>query len=358
MAQTAQQPHNVNGEWRGLPDSITIPRIFGEMVTLRPATLDDLPTMDDLNAYHGASGITGKDRKAEKSAVRAWVQRSIAWQEGRSSEREGIRDPEERGTIAWTITRREDDANPDCAGIMLGMIFLIDIDGWSRSARIQVILGEEYRGRGYSRDAMPRVMAYGFADTPEGLGLHRIWVSVPAKNTRSISVYQSLGFMLSGTSRDALWDNSLGKYQDLMVMDTLVDEYDPISSLEAFGMHWIEGNPGIQKALDSHRRAVEQRKHAHCAAKDAVDSASSAQSSTMNPDVSNTAPADVAQSHKLTVQPDITPEIPADATPDATNSENRWPYNAAGHNASKKAWWRTLGARRSESRKRSMNDDK
>ena len=38
---------------------------------------------------------------------------------------------------------------------VIGMIFLIDIDGWARSARIQVVLGKDYRGRGYSRDIMP-----------------------------------------------------------------------------------------------------------------------------------------------------------------------------------------------------------
>ena len=110
---------------------------------------------------------------------------------------------------------------------VIGMIFLIDIDGWSRSARIQVVLGRDYRGRGYSRDLMPRVMTYGFAPEPAGLGMHRIWVAVPEQNSRSCSVYQSLGFEPSGASRDALWDAENNKYQDLIVMDTLVDEYDP-----------------------------------------------------------------------------------------------------------------------------------
>ena len=70
-------------------------------------------------------------------------------------------------------------------------------------------------------------MTFGFAPEPAGLGMHRIWVGVPEKNTRSISVYQSLGFVPSGTSRDALWDAENNKYQDLIVMDTLADEYDP-----------------------------------------------------------------------------------------------------------------------------------
>ncbi len=136
------------------------------------------------------------------------------------------------------------------------MIFLIDIDGWSKSARIQVILGRDYRGRGYSRDAMPRVMTYGFAPDTVGLALHRIWVGVPATNTRSLSVYQSLGFMKTGTARDALWDSQSQKYQDFVVMDTLVDEYDAIRSLDAFGLHVIEDNPGVCEALSAHEHSI------------------------------------------------------------------------------------------------------
>jgi len=139
---------------------------------------------------------------------------------------------------------------------VIGMIFLIDIDGWARSARIQVVLGKDYRGRGYSRDIMPRVMTYGLAPEPAGLGMHRIWVAVPEQNTRSVSVYQSLGFVPSGRSRDALWNASQNRYQDLIVMDTLVDEFDPIRSLDAFGMHVIEDNPGVKEALSAREHSI------------------------------------------------------------------------------------------------------
>ena len=127
-----------------------------------------------------------------------------AWEAGQAPAESGVGDPESRRTIAWAVLTdadHDDDGQLDAASTdnVIGMIFLIDIDGWSKSARIQIILGREYRGRGYSRDAMPRVMTYGFAPEPAGLGMHRIWVSVPEKNSRSISVYQSLGFVPSGT---------------------------------------------------------------------------------------------------------------------------------------------------------------
>lgn len=248
---------------RQLPDRIDIPHIRGEMVYLRPAVIADLTAMDELEAFYNSTGITGKGPQAERAVVNAWVRRSVAWSKGLPTKDSGVGDPESRRTLAWAMMTDADhdqDGSPDAgrtAGV-IGIIFLIDVDGWSRSARIQVVLGRDYRGRGYSRDAMPRVMTYGYAAMPTGLGLHRIWVAVPEKNTRSISVYQSLGFMISGTSRDALWDIENGKYQDQIVMDALADEYDPIQSLNAFGMHVIDGNPGVAQSLIDHGYTTEE----------------------------------------------------------------------------------------------------
>ena len=64
---------------RELPDLIVIPSIKGEMVHLRPSVIEDLERMDAIGVYIGASGITGKDRVAERGAVHAWVRRSVAW---------------------------------------------------------------------------------------------------------------------------------------------------------------------------------------------------------------------------------------------------------------------------------------
>ncbi|EPI41811.1 acetyltransferase, GNAT family [Gardnerella vaginalis JCP8522] len=246
---------------RELPENITIPPIRGEMARLRPATIEDLAQMDALRAFDGAAVITGKDSQSERAMVHAWVNRSVQWSLNSSEKHEtnhnnAVEDAQSRPTIAWSLVPDFIDDSENINGNIIGMIFLIDIDGWSKSARIQVILGRDYRGRGYSRDAMPRVMTYGFAPSEVGLALHRIWVGVPATNTRSLSVYQSLGFMKTGTARDALWDSQSQKYQDFVVMDTLVDEYDAIRSLDAFGLHVIEDNPGVCEALSAHEHSI------------------------------------------------------------------------------------------------------
>lgn len=304
---------------RALPSRVVIPPIRGEMVHLRPATVDDLARMDELEAYAGASKVTGKDENAERAAVQVWVRRSEAWAAGRAPEESGVGDPESRRTMAWAILKDSDGDGEADAGDdnVIGMIFLIDIDGWARSARIQVVLGKDYRGRGYSRDAMPRVMTYGFAPESAGLGMHRIWVAVPEANSRSCSVYQSLGFVVSGTSRDALWDAENDKYQDLIVMDTLVDEFDPIRSLDAFGMHVIDDNPGMREALSAreHSMSIQQRKKSE----------------------------DVATDEIAVVLPE------AEAASD--DGQPNWPYGQ-NERSTKEAWWRTLG----RGRKREKED--
>ena len=344
---------------RELPARIVIPPIRGEMVHLRPATVADLAKLDELDAFYGASKITGKDVEAERALVHAWVRRSVAWSDGVTPSESGVGDPESRRTIAWAILTdvdHDDDGEVDAAstGNVIGMIFLIDVDAWSRSARIQVILGRDYRGRGYSRDAMPRVMTYGFAPQPAGLGMHRIWVGVPEKNTRSNSVYQSLGFVPSGVSRDALWDAENNKYQDLIVMDTLVDEYDPIRSLDAFGMHVLEDNPGVKEALSAreHSLAIQQAQSQNGG--DASDSATGAPAQTPGESqtrsdkraaASQSEPAASNETNDGTSAADESAHAsqPANHSSSESESESNWPYGQSERKTSKDAWWRTLG---------------
>lgn len=81
-AETTAKEQTTDQRARELPERIVIPPIKGEMVHLRPATIDDIARMEVIEAYVGASGITGKDRVAERGAVNAWVRRSVAWSNG------------------------------------------------------------------------------------------------------------------------------------------------------------------------------------------------------------------------------------------------------------------------------------
>ena len=67
-------------------------------------------------------------------------------------------------------------------------------------------------------------------------------------------------------------------------MDTLVDEFDPIRSLDAFGMHVIEDNPGVKEALSAREHSIAIRLNEKNASKhdaegtDVNDAAAAAQS--------------------------------------------------------------------------------
>ena len=246
---------------RTLNESVVLPEIRGEMVKLRAASWEDFSTMDRIHAFSSSLTLVGKSEEAERAIVRSWIQRSLRWQKGVRTQEEGLQDAEARGVMAWSLFANDSqDADGD---ELIGMAFLVDIDAWAQSARIQVILGQDYRGRGYTRDVMPRVMTYGFAPRPAGLGLHRIWISTSSSNMRGHAVYKSLGFIESGTSSDALWDDSEAHYMDLHVFDMLVDEFDPIQSLATFGLHTIMDNPGVREALAQHERTQNIKKKNH-----------------------------------------------------------------------------------------------
>ena len=82
---------------------------------------DDIARMEVIEAYVGASGITGKDRVAERGAVNAWVRRSVAWSNGEKSNESGVGDPESRRTIAWSIvTETDHDGDGVCDNLGTG----------------------------------------------------------------------------------------------------------------------------------------------------------------------------------------------------------------------------------------------
>lgn len=249
---------------RHLPSSIIVPEIQGEMQLLRPVRIEDLDAMDKLDAFAHSSAITGFSQKAERAVVGTWVRDSVAWSMGDVDVLSAIESRGYERTIGWTMmTKLFGSVDPNELR-PIGMIFLTGIDVWSQDARLQVILGRDFRSRGYSRDAMPRVMTFAFGpiSSYNGLGLHRVSTFVPGKNQRSLSVYQSIGFTLEGVLRDKLWDDENDEYQDLNILSTLADEYDPIRALDAWGMRVIPSNPGVKEALAAHGHSIEIQKQA------------------------------------------------------------------------------------------------
>lgn len=106
---------------------------------------------------------------------------------------------------------------------LIGISVLKDIDLLNRSAETAIYIGDDkYRGRGYSKLALDKTLDFGF----NKLGLNRIWLKVRQDNSRAIRLYESAGFRLEGTLREALFKN--GSFVSVSVYSILNQEYIPM----------------------------------------------------------------------------------------------------------------------------------
>lgn len=81
------------------------------------------------------------------------------------------------------------------SGEPIGTIGLSAIDRFHGKAEYGIVLGEEqYRGKGYAREATQLILQYGF----EVLNLQKISLRVFAENTPAIILYEHCGFVREG----------------------------------------------------------------------------------------------------------------------------------------------------------------
>jgi len=99
---------------------------------------------------------------------------------------------------------------------LIGTCALSQLDSDNGSALYHITIGEKDAwGRGYGTEATALMMGHAFG----GLGLHRIALSVFAFNERAIRAYQSVGFVIEGRAREAIWRD--GRWWDEISMSLL-----------------------------------------------------------------------------------------------------------------------------------------
>jgi len=110
-------------------------------------------------------------------------------------------------TLARTRSFIADAANNDSMfaraiivdGAHVGTVVLDHIDRHIGKARAHIYIGDHtLRGRGVGREAMALVVSAGFNE----LDLHKIWLTVHARNQAAIRAYQAVGFAIEGVHRD------------------------------------------------------------------------------------------------------------------------------------------------------------
>ena len=82
----------------------------------------------------------------------------------------------------------------------IGTIDLYDIDAHNRRAGIGILIDDDYRRRGFAKQALELMSNYAF----DFLYLHQIYAYIAQSNTNSISLFQKAGYQSVGFLKDWL----------------------------------------------------------------------------------------------------------------------------------------------------------
>ena len=104
-------------------------------------------------------------------------------------------------------------------GCLVGRCGLIKVDWKNRSGEVAIMIGREWRGRGYGSDALRVLCAFCF----DQMNIHHLKVTVLGFNTAAIHCYLACGFQKEGVLREDVFRN--GAYSDAIVLGLLEDEW-------------------------------------------------------------------------------------------------------------------------------------
>lgn len=116
----------------------------------------------------------------------------------------GLRsEPSLEKTLAWLERAASDDTVAARAILLddahVGNVVLDQIDRYVSKARLSIYIGEgAARGQGVGKSALALALDLAFGP----LDLHKVWLTVHARNVAAIAAYEAVGFRVEGTHRD------------------------------------------------------------------------------------------------------------------------------------------------------------
>src|SRR6185369_17646169 len=106
---------------------------------------------------------------------------------------------------------------------LIGTCALSQLDADNGSALFHITIGEKDAwGVGHGTEATRLMINHAFA----GLGLHRIGLTVFSFNERAIRSYRSVGFVVEGRAREAIWRE--GRWWDEISMSILDSDWEAL----------------------------------------------------------------------------------------------------------------------------------
>jgi RimJ/RimL family protein N-acetyltransferase len=173
------------------------PTLFGDLVLLRPVTVEDVPGLIEMLHDPEGNRLTGTHADFDPAVAENWY-----------------------------ATRAEHEDRLDLAvveratGAYVGEVVLNELDADNRSCGFRIsLLGPRAFGRGYGTEATRLVLAHAF----DAVGINRVELEVYDFNPRARHVYEKVGFVHEGTKRQALlWD---GEWVDAHLMAILASDW-------------------------------------------------------------------------------------------------------------------------------------
>ena len=180
-----------------------VPELGGDGVRLRPLRDGDIARRAALGRSRDIARGFGEDLDADEPMTEPDAADELGRQYGPGPH--------------WVIADRDD--------VFVGVVRLAPVDVVNRSARLGIgILDPARLGHGIGTEATRLALRWAF----EGLGLHRVSLTVVADNSRAIAAYTRCGFTTEGRFRDSVWLD--GQWHDDLSMAILESQWTALQA--------------------------------------------------------------------------------------------------------------------------------
>lgn len=120
--------------------------------------------------------------------------------------------------IDGTLNGTEAISNPTPVGT-IALLGSDPMKAHHRNTSVAVSIASPYQGQGYGSEAIIWALEWAF----QHANMHRVSIGAFSWNEGAVKLYQRLGFIVEGRTREAAWYD--GRYRDTIEMGMLRDEW-------------------------------------------------------------------------------------------------------------------------------------